>query len=225
MTDRVRTTGRVRATESGVPITAAVFDLGGVLIDWDPRHLYRRLFAGDEAAMERFLSEVCTPEWNARQDAGRPWDEAVAELASRHPESRDLIVAFDRRWEEMLGGPIRGTVDVLGELRGAGLPIYALSNWSAAKFPIARLHFAFLSWFDDIVISGELGTIKPDPAMFRALLDRHGLEPSTTVYVDDSPANVAVAAALGMVALRFADPATLRHDLVRLGLPVAARPA
>ncbi len=202
-------------------ITAVVFDLGGVLIDWDPRHLYRRLFAGDEQAMEAFLANVCTPEWNARQDAGRPWEDGVAELVGLHPEQRDLIVAFHERWDEMLGGAIEGTVAILAELRAAGVPCYALSNWSAETFPVARQRFAFLTWFDGIVISGDLGTIKPDPAMFRALLDRHGLRPGGTAYVDDSAPNVAAAGRLGLVAILFRDPASLRRELAELGLPIA----
>jgi len=169
--------------------------------------------------MEAFLREVCSPEWNAQQDAGRPWPEAVAELVARYPESRDLIVAFDERWEEMLGGPIEGTVDVLARLHLAGVPLYALSNWSAAKFPIAQARFPFLAWFRDILISGEIGVIKPDPAMFRSLLERNGLVPATTAYVDDSPANVAAALDLGLTAVRFADAAALRRDLAALGLP------
>jgi 2-haloacid dehalogenase len=209
-------------------IAAVVFDLGGVLIDWDPRYLYRRLLDGDEAAVEAFLAEVCTPEWNARQDAGRPWEEAVAELCARHPEARSLIEAFDRRWEEMLGGPVEGSVELLAELRAAGLPLYALSNWSAAKFPIARARYPFLGWFDDVVISGEVGLLKPDPAIYRLLLDRHGLVPRQTLYVDDAEPNVDAARQLGMRALRFRDAGSLRAELAVLGLlesgAVEARP-
>ena len=112
-------------------ITSVVFDLGGVLIDWNPRHLYRKLFGADEAAMERFLAEVCTPDWNSRFDAGRPLAEGVAELVAVHPEQVELISAYQQRWPEMLGGAFEGTVAILGELRRAGLLTYALSNWSA----------------------------------------------------------------------------------------------
>jgi 2-haloacid dehalogenase len=199
-----------------------VFDLGGVLIDWDPRHLYRSIFDGDEAAMERFLAEVTTPAWNAEQDAGRTWREAVDALIARHPDRRDLIVAYDERWPEMLGGPIDGTVEVLADLRHIGIRLAALSNWSAEKFPIARERFGFLDWFETVVVSGEVGIAKPDPRIFRHLLELTGLEAASTVYVDDVTANVAVAADLGMMALRFQDPATLRDDLRRLGLQIAA---
>ncbi len=197
---------------------AVVFDLGGVLIDWNPRYLYRSLFDGDEAAMERFLAEVCTPAWNAEQDAGRSWHEAVETLIALHPDQRDLIAAYDERWEEMLGGAIEGTVDLLADLRRAGVKLAALSNWSAEKFPFARSRYAFLDWFETLVISGEVGMSKPDPRIFRHLLEQTGFEPGSTVYVDDVPANVAIAAELRMTALQFRDPATLRGELDGLGL-------
>ncbi len=209
----------------GSRIRAVVFDLGGVLIDWNPRYLYRGLFGGDDEAMEAFLGEVCTPEWNSLLDAGRPWDEAVAELAAEHPDARELVVAFHERWEEMLDGPIEGMLDILQELHAGGVPLYALSNWSAEKFPIARARYPFLARFRDIVISGDLGTIKPDPAMFRALVQRDSIDPAATVYVDDSGPNVAVAAELGFAAIRFVGAVPLRRDLAARGLPVLERAA
>lgn len=200
-------------------IEAVVFDLGGVLIDWDPRHLYRTLFEGDEARMEWFLAEICTPAWNAQQDAGRPWHDAVAARAHEHPEHRDLIVAYDERWPEMLGGPIEGTVEILGELRAAAcVRLAALSNWSAEKFPIARERYDFLGWFETIVISGEVGVSKPDPRIYRHLLDRTGFEPTTTLFVDDVAANLAVAADHGLRTHLFRDPPTLRAELEGFGL-------
>jgi 2-haloacid dehalogenase len=201
-----------------LPINAVVFDLGGVLIDWDPRHLYRTLFEGDETAMERFLTEVCSPAWNAQQDAERSWREAVETLTRRHPEHRELIAAYDERWPEMLGGPIEGTVEILAELRAAGVRIAALSNWSAEKFPVARSRYDFLDWFEEVVISGEVGISKPDERLYRHLLQRTGLDPGSTVFIDDSLPNVAAAAEIGMTALRFRDPPTLRADLQDLGL-------
>jgi 2-haloacid dehalogenase len=200
------------------PLTAVVFDLGGVLIDWNPRHLYRQLFDGDEAAMERFLAEVTTQEWNAQQDAGRSWREAVDALVAIHPDWQDLIVAYDERWPEMLGGPIEGTVEILADLRRDGVRLVALSNWSAEKFPVARQRYEFLGWFEAIVVSGEVGLAKPDPRIFRHLLERTGLVAASIVFVDDSPANVAVATELGMRALLFRDPIALRRDLEALGL-------
>lgn len=199
-------------------LSAVVFDLGGVLIDWNPRHLYRSLFDGDEAAMERFLAEVTTQAWNGEQDAGRPWREAVEVLVAEHPQYRDLIVAYRERWTEMLGGPIEGTVEVLADLRGAGVRLAAVTNWSAETFPVARARYPFLGWFETIVVSGEEGIVKPDPEIFRLVLERTGLRAQETVFVDDSSANVVAAAALGFETVLFRDPGALREELERLGL-------
>ena len=203
---------------------AVVFDLGGVLIDWDPRYLYRKLLA-DEAAVEEFLATVCTPEWNAEQDRGRPFAEGVAELVERHPVHAAAITAYHERWTEMLGGDIGGTVELLAELRAAGVPLYALTNWSAETFGIARERFEFLSWFDGVLVSGEERIIKPDPAIFRLLLDRFGLDPQATFYVDDSPVNVAAARELGFDAVRFTEPERLRRDLETRGLLARSAPS
>jgi 2-haloacid dehalogenase len=202
----------------GAPVDTVVFDLGGVLVDWNPRYLYRKLFAEDEAGMERFLAEVCNGHWNEQQDAGRPFAEAVALLVARHPELRELIEAYDHRWPEMLGGPIDGTVSVLSELKAAGHPLYALTNWSAEKFPVARERYDFLGWFRGILVSGEERLKKPDPAIFRLMAARYGLTPERTVYIDDAPHNVAAAEALGFRALRFTAPERLRLDLAAFGL-------
>jgi 2-haloacid dehalogenase len=192
---------------------AVVFDLGGVLIDWDPRHLYRRLLA-DEAAVEEFLATVCTPEWNAGLDRGRPFAEGVAELVERHPEHAAAIAAYHERWPEMVAGDIPGTVEVLAELRAAGVPLYALTNWSAETFAITRGRFEFLEWFDGLLVSGEERVTKPDPAIFQLLLDRFGLDPTATVFVDDSEANVAAARRLGFDAIGFTGHEELRRELV-----------
>lgn len=204
-------------------LTTVVFDLGGVLIDWDPRHLYRSLFA-DDAAMESFLAEVATAEWNAEQDAGRPWSEGVATLVERHPEQRELIEAFHRRWPEMLAGAIDGTVAILEQLRATGVRLFALSNWSTETFPIARQRFSFLAWFDGIVISGDVGAVKPDVRIFDHLVARYAIEPGATVFIDDNAGNVDAASRLGFLAIRFVDPGSLRADLERLGLLARARP-
>ena len=199
-------------------IRAVVFDLGGVLIDWNPRYLYRKLFDGDAAAMEHFLATVCTPAWNEEQDSGRPFAEAVALLVARHPEQTELIAAYDRRWDEMLAGPIDGTVAILAEIKARNTPLAALTNWSAEKFPVARRRFDFLAWFDAIVVSGEVGMRKPDPRIYRHLLESRGLAAGGTLFIDDSAANVAAARALGMPALQFSAPPALRADLEALGL-------
>ena len=197
--------------------TTVVFDLGGVLIQWDPRHLYRKLFdVPDE--MESFLAEVTTADWNAQQDAGRPWAEAVETLVAEHPERRELIEAFYLRWPEMLAGEMPGTVHVLTELRAAGIRLVALSNWSAEMFPVALERFDFLSWFEGIVISGEVGVNKPDPRIFAHLVGRFGIKPAESLFIDDSPSNIDAARALGFRAIQFTDAAELRRELVRLGL-------
>ena len=196
---------------------AVIFDLGGVLIDWNPRYLYRQLF-DDDAAMEAFLADVVTPEWNGQQDAGRTWADAVAALTAEHPEDAELIAAYWHRWLETLGDAIAPTVAILAELRTTGVRLLALSNWSAETFPLVRPRYPFLEWFEGIVVSGELGIAKPDPRIFRYLLEHHELAAATTVFIDDSEANVRAAAALGLNAIRFVDAPSLRRELVRLGL-------
>jgi 2-haloacid dehalogenase len=200
-----------------VPTKAVVFDLGGVLIDWDPRYLYRKLLA-DEAAVEEFLATVCTPGWNAEQDRGRPFADGVADLVERYPVHAAAITAYHERWPEMLGGDIEGAVALLAELRAAGVPLYALTNWSAETFGIARERFEFLSWFDGVVVSGEERIAKPDRRIFRLLLDRFGLAPAVTFFVDDSAANVAAALEIGLDAVVYRDPGQLRRDLAVRGL-------
>jgi 2-haloacid dehalogenase len=193
-----------------------VFDLGGVLIDWNPRYLYRQLIE-DKAAMELFLSEVCHGAWNEEQDRGRTFAAAVEEAVARHPGERALIEAYHHRWEEMLAGPIEGTVGILEELRDQGRDLHALTNWSAEKFPIARERYAFLTWFGTILVSGEHGLIKPDPKIFALLLERIGHTAGECIYIDDNPVNAAAATRLGFAAIRFESPDQLRHELARLG--------
>jgi 2-haloacid dehalogenase len=213
--------GSTAGSTAGSTWQAVVFDLGGVLIDWNPRHLYRKLIA-DPDEMERFLAEVATPEWNHRQDEGRTWDEAVAELVAAHPDKAALISAYHDRWEEMLGEALEKSVSLLAELRAAGVPLYAITNWSSDKFRLSRPRYPFLEWFGDIVVSGDEGVAKPDPALFRVLFSRHGIDPRRAILVDDTEPNIRAALALGMTALHFSDASTLRADLVRLGLPVSA---
>ncbi|MBB5789577.1 HAD family hydrolase [Jiangella mangrovi] len=197
---------------------AVVFDLGGVLVDWDPRYLYRTLLPSEEH-VERFLAEVTTPAWNAEQDAGRTWAAAVASLTASFPEHASLIAAYDERWIETIGGPIEESVELLRELRSSGsVGLYALTNWSAEKFPLALERFEFLSWFEGIVVSGTERLVKPDPRIFQLLLDRYGLDAASTVYIDDNPPNVDAAAELGLTSLHFTDPDRLRDELSQLGL-------
>jgi 2-haloacid dehalogenase len=197
-------------------ITTVVFDLGGVLIDWDPRHLYRQLFS-DPQEMEVFLRDVVSPDWNAQQDAGRTWVEATAELLERHPDHEEMIRAYTERWADMLAGPIEGTVDILRDVRDRGHRVYALTNWSAETFPRALGMFPFLDWFEGIVVSGTERLTKPDPEIWHRLVARYAIEPTQAVYIDDMPHNAEVAAELGFHAIRFEDPAQLRARLVELG--------
>jgi 2-haloacid dehalogenase len=196
----------------------AVFDLGGVLIDWNPRYLYRKLFDGDDAAMELFLANICTSNWNAQQDAGRTLAEGCAILKREYPAQAKFIDAWLERYDEMLAGPIHGTVDLLNELRTRGVPIYALSNWSAETFPAALKRFEFLRWFRGTLLSGNVRLLKPDPRIFKLFFETHGVDPGQAVYIDDLPANVDAARTLGMHGIRFTDPAALRGELVKVGL-------
>jgi len=204
------------AAATGPPdptITTVVFDLGGVLIDWDPRYLYRQLLADDEA-IDAFLEEVGFAEWNHAVDAGTTtWVEAVAALAAAHPHHRELIEAYPRRFSETLAGAIDDTVSLLRELHAQGVTLLALTNWSAETFPVALERFDFLSLFDDIVVSGSEEVAKPDPAIFELLVHRHHLDRSSTLFVDDKAANVEAAQRAGLIGLRFLEAATLRADL------------
>jgi len=198
--------------------SVVVFDLGGVLLDWNPRHLYRKLFNGDEAAMEHFLGNVCTTQWNERQDAGRTFAEAVEELMPMHADKRALIDAFHARFDEMIAGPIEGSVEVLSELWQRGVPLYAVTNFSAETFPPQRDRFAFLAWFRGIVVSGDEGIIKPDPRIFAILCERYRIAPRDAVFIDDVARNAAAASALGIHGIHFQSAGQLRRELAALGL-------
>lgn len=200
--------------------SAIIFDFGGVLFDWDPRYLYKQFFPGDAPAMEHFLNEIQFNEWNRQQDIGRSFSEGVVELSRRFPQYSALIQAFDTRWEETLAGTFSQSVTILEHLYQAGNPLYALSNWSVEKFRIVRRRYEFLNWFDEIVISGEVGIAKPDPEIFLYLLDRIHRTPRECLFIDDSPANVAMAKDLGFQTLQFLSPEKLATDLVEAGIIV-----
>lgn len=196
----------------------AVFDLGGVLIDWNPRHLYRKLFNGSEDEMEKFLATICTSSWNREQDAGRSFAEGCASLKAIYPRDADLIDAWLERYDEMLAGPIQGTVDVLSELHSRRVGLFALSNWSAETFPFARKRFEFLKWFKGIMLSGEVGLIKPDTRIYELFFKTFAIDPAHAIYIDDLRPNVEVAESLGMHGILFTDPNSLRSELFRSGL-------
>ena len=196
---------------------AVVFDLGGVLLDWNPRHLYRKLF-DDETEMERFLSDVCTLDWHRAHDLGVPPSETSPALVAAHPEHAERIWAWTERTEEMLSGPIDGTVEILRELRAAGVPCYALTNMETWTYPGRRERYPFLTWFDGTVVSGFERVAKPDPRVFELLLDRFGLTAAETVLIDDSAKNVEAAQTVGMQAIKFESPARLRRWLADAGL-------
>jgi 2-haloacid dehalogenase len=201
--------------------TTIVFDVGNVLIAWDPRNLYRKVF-DDPARMEWFLAEVCHHDWNLEQDRGRLFAEAVAERIAVHPHLATEIRAFDERWPEMLDGAIDGSVAILEQIRAAGVPNYAITNFSAEKFGLARQMFPFLDGFDGTIVSADERLVKPDPAIYRLLLDRYGLVASDCVFIDDSVKNVEGAREVGMHALHFRTPERLAEELSRLGFPVGA---
>ena len=198
-------------------IETVIFDIGGVLIDWNPRYLYKKLLK-DENEIEFFLNNICTLEWNARQDAGRPFRDGVAMLQQQYPQYAGLIEAYDRRWEEMLGEADWETVKILDEIKQSGMPVYALTNWSAEKFPIAKKRYAFLNWFDGIIVSGEVGLKKPDLKIFRLMLEKYQLDAGKTVYLDDVKANIVAASEVGLRTIHFQNAAQLREALRECGI-------
>jgi 2-haloacid dehalogenase len=206
----------VSATRAAT-LNAVVFDVGGVLLDWDPRHLYRKLF-DDEQEMERFLAELCTVEWHAQHDRGVPAEQSCAALAAEHPEYAELIHAWSRRTEEMIAGTIDGSIEILRELKADGIRCYALTNMEAETYPLRAARYEFMSWFDGTVVSAHEGVIKPEREIFERLLTRYGLDPARTLMIDDSRRNIEAAARLGMKTVHFTSPEQLRTELRRLGL-------
>ncbi len=199
-------------------IDSIIFDLGGVLIDWNPRYVYRDIFRTEEE-MEWFLQNVTTTEWNENQDAGYPLHKATEELVTKHPEWNSEIRAFYGRWLEMLGDAIQETVDLFHELKQVDkYRLYALTNWSAELFPYARERFEFLKWFNGIVVSGEEKTRKPFPEFYKILLDRYHLDPGKTIFIDDNLKNVKGAEKLGITGIQFHNAQQLKEELQRLGV-------
>jgi 2-haloacid dehalogenase len=203
-------------TDTALP--AVIFDVGNVLLRWDARLLYRQLLP-DDAAIDRYFAEIGFADWNLELDRGLPWDEGVARLSQAYPHRADLIRAFHERWHETLPDAIAGSVAILEALETAGVPLYAITNYSGAKWAETLPRFPFLARrFRDVVVSGHEGIVKPDPEIYRRLLARNRLDPARSIFVDDNPDNVAGAAALGIDAIRFTTPEALRDALERRGL-------
>ena len=194
-----------------------IFDLGGVLIDWDPRYLYRKIFA-DQDQMEFFLAEICSPAWNAQMDRGYPFRKAVGELSEEHPQYSGEIQAFYERWEEMVSGSFPETVKVLEEVREAGYPLAALSNWSGETLPRVAHQFEFLEWFDPLVVSGDVKMVKPDAEIFYLTLEMIGREAGDCLYIDDSLDNVQIAQKIGFPCIHYSSADQLRKRLEELGI-------
>ena len=187
-------------------IDTVIFDLGGVLIDWNPRYLFRKLFT-DEQEMEHFLTHICSPDWNEEQDAGRTLAEATEWLVARHPEHEPNIRAYYGRWEKMLGGVFDAGVEALRKLtQETDYQVYALTNWSAETFEIALRKYDFLHWFDGIVVSGTEKTRKPFPEFYHILLDRYSVEPQKALFLDDNLRNIEAARQLDIHAVHITDP-------------------
>ncbi|MEM7671027.1 MAG: HAD family phosphatase [Pseudomonadota bacterium] len=193
-------------------MTSVIFDVGRVLIEWDPRALYRKLLP-DEPAVDDFLTRICPPDWNAAQDLGRSWDEAVTLQIRRFPEHAELISAWRDRWMETVPGAIWETVELLEQLVDAGVAVYGLTNFSQEKWPETVDRFPFLRRFRDVVVSGEVGLVKPDPRIFNLLIERNSLIAGTSLFIDDSAQNISAAAALGFETHHFRNAAALSADL------------
>lgn len=198
-----------------------IFDLGGVLVDWNPDYVFLDEFGGDRKKMQRFYDEVCTFDWNENQDAGYPLAQATEDRVALFPEQEAMIRMYYGRWEEMLGGPIAGTVALLKKLVDhPDYRVVALTNWSAETFPIALARFDFLHWFEGIVVSGTERTRKPFPEIYQTTLQRFGLEAPASLFIDDNARNIAAAAALGIQTIQFKNPDQLNTDLRTKGIRI-----
>lgn len=197
-----------------------IFDLGGVLIDWNPRYMYRSIFK-TEKEIDWFLENITTHDWNENQDAGYPIANATEDLVSKYPEWENEIRAYYGRWKEMLGGPIQETVEIFRGLKKSGnLKSYALTNWSAETFPIAMEYYEFLHWFDGIVVSGVEKTRKPFHEFYQRLLDRYNVNAAEAIFIDDNFRNVKAAEELGIKTIHFQDADQLRSALNNSGINI-----
>lgn len=197
-------------------IETVIFDLGGVLIDWNPDYVYRTIF-NDETKMREFYNDICTSEWNEEQDAGRGLKEATEELVARYPKEEKNIRAYYDRWEEMLKGEIEGSVKVLEKIKEKKeVKLYALTNWSAETFPVALSRFEFLQWFDGRLVSGEEKMRKPFAEIYELLLKKFEINPGTAVYIDDNERNLKAPREMGIHSILFRSPSQLEEELKEL---------
>ncbi len=194
-------------------ITTIIFDYGNVLLEWNPRYLYQRFFPDDPEGMERFFRDVDFLEWNAQQDKGRTFKEGIAELSKQFPQYSHLVQAYHDHWSDSIVGAIAGTVDILRQLKKAGYKLYGLSNWSAETFPRAREKYDFFDLFDDMVISGDVGHLKPDARIFQIMLDKIGKPAPECLFIDDSLANIQQAQKMGFPVIHFQSPEQLKASL------------
>lgn len=194
-----------------------VFDVGNVLIRWDPLLVYREMIPDDEKRAW-FMQNVCTAAWNLEQDRGRSWEEAVALLVASHPEWESQIRAYDERWHEAVPGIIEDSVAVLAELKQRGEKVYAITNFSREKWAECLIRFPFLQSFDGVVVSAHERVIKPDPAIYEILLQRYGLVAPDCIFIDDSAKNIEAARGVGMKAVHFVEPINLRSELAGHGV-------
>jgi len=195
------------------PITAIVFDLGNVLVDWHPRHAYAPLFQDRPEELEYFLSHVCTLEWHSRHDAGISFARNIRERQQQFPQYKAEIAAYDSLWDQMFAGEIEESVQILQQLKQADYPLYALSNFPAEKFAAFRKEYSFMEVFEDCIISGQEEVIKPDPRIYEILLKRSGKKPHEMLFIDDRLENVEAAVAMGLHGLHFTDATQLARDL------------
>lgn len=196
-----------------------VFDLGGVLIDWNPEYVFLKEFRGDREKMNWFFNTICTSSWNEEQDAGYSIEKATNERVAMFPKHERLIRMYYGEWEQMLGFEHTETVEILRRLHDSKEhSIYSLTNWSNETFPVALKKFPFLSWFKGILVSGDVGLKKPDPEIYKLLLDRYGLEANACVFIDDRTENVKAASALGFSGIVFKNHTQLSKDLKKLNI-------
>lgn len=204
------------------PIKNIIFDLGGVLIDWNPEYVYLEEFNGDRKKMQWFFDHICTHDWNENQDAGHPLAKATEERVALFPEYEELIRMFYGRWEEMLGGSIQGTVDILRKLvHNPNYKVVALTNWSHETFPIALERFEFLHWFEGILVSGEEKTRKPFDEIYELTLDRFDLNAEECLFIDDNLRNIEAARKLGITSIHFKSPEQLESELQHLNISLS----